>query len=415
MELSRRRVVVTGLGCVSPLGTDIKTFWQNLLAKKSGISRITKFDPAGYACQIAGEIKNFDCSPWIPARDKQRLDLFTQYGLAAAQQALQDARLSPAKEDVSRIGVIVGSGMGGMTEIEVQEEVIRQKGPNRISPFFIPKLMINALAGEISIRHGLQGPSFIVAAACASGAQAIGCALRSIQYGEADVIVTGGSEAVITPLSMAGFCALKALSQRNQEPEKASRPFDRERDGFVVGEGAGMLVLEELTRAQQRGATIYAELRGAAWNSDAHHITLPEPEGAGSTRVMQMAIQDARLAPTDIQYINAHGTSTKPNDRVETLAIKKVFGDYAYRIPISSSKSLVGHLIGASGAIEAVVTALSVCHNQLHPTANYEHPDPECDLDYIPGDARETQVHNAISNSFGFGGHNVCLVFSKPQ
>lgn len=415
MDNFRRRVAVTGLGCVTSLGCEVEVLWQNLLAQKSGISRITRFDTTGYYCQIAGEIRQFDPLVCIPQRDVARLDLFSQYGLVSAHHAMRMANLPIEQEDRSRMGVIIGCGMGGMTDIEAHEEVIRQKGAGRVSPFFIPKVMINAVAGEISIRHGLQGPAFVVASACASSAQAILCALRSIQYGETDVMVTGGAEAIITPLTIAGFCANRALSHRNEQPEKASRPFDNERDGFVMGEGAAVLVLEEMEHARKRGATIHAELVGGAANADAHHITLPDPEVKNITKVMQAALQDSRLNTADIGYINAHGTSTKPNDRAETLAIKRVFGDHARKIPISSTKSMLGHPIGAAGAVEAVVTVLTVSRNQIHATANYEFPDPECDLDYVPNQARETPVNYALSNSFGFGGHNVCLVFGKAR
>ena len=413
MSNNRRRVVITGLGCVTSLGQDIAQVWQNLLTSKSGISKITRFNPESITCHIAGEVKHFDPAAAIPPRDLARLDLFTQYGLVAAHHAVHDAGLIFSQEEATRAGVIVGSGMGGMHEIDNAEALIRQKGIQRISPFFIPKVMINAIAGEISIRHGLHGPAYVVASACASSSQAICCALRSIQYGECDVVVAGGAEAIITPLTMAGFCAARALSQRNDAPEKASRPFDRERDGFVMGEGAAMLILEDLERAKARGAKIYAELVGAASNADAYHITLPDPEVKNISRVMAMAIKDSQLNLDDISYINAHGTSTKPNDRAETLAIKKVFGDGAKRLAISSTKSLLGHMIGAAGAIEAAVTALTIFHDQIHPTANYEFPDPECDLDYVPREARQTKVNYALSNSFGFGGHNVCLAFGK--
>lgn len=387
--------------------------WSSLLARKSGISQITRFNPEGHRCRIAGEIKNFDPLPWIPKKETRRLDLFTQYALASAHQAIQDSGLCLDREDTTKIGVVFGSGMGGMTELAAQQEVIREKGPNGVSPFFIPKLMINAVSGEISIRYHLQGPNYVVAAACASSAQAIACAMRSIQWGETDTVITGGAEAILTSLSVAGFSAARALSSRNDEPEKASRPFDRERDGFVMGEGAGALVLEERDKAVARGARIYAEILGAAYNADAYHITQPDPEAGSIARVMEAALGDAGVSYTDISYINAHGTSTKQNDRTETLAVKKVFKEYAYKIPISSTKSMLGHLIGASGAIEAIVTSLSVCYNRIHPTANYEYADPECDLDYVPREARELPVNCAISNSFGFGGHNVCLVFGK--
>ncbi len=410
---AKRRAVITGLGAVTCLGPTVKTNWDRLLAKQSGISTISKFNAAEYACQIAGEIKNFDTTGYIEANDVRRYDLFTQYALVAASDAIQDAGFELAKEDLTKFGVILGSGMGGMTEVEAQEIVIREKGPRRVSPFFVPKLMINAIGAEISIRYGFQGPNFITASACASSAHAIAQALRAIQYGEADVMITGGSEAVITPLSIAGFCSARALSCRNDAPDKASRPFDKERDGFVMGEGSAILILEELEHALRRGAKIYAELLGFGATADAFHITQPSATGDGAIRAMKAALQDGKVNATDISYINAHGTSTIPNDKIETLAIKTLFQEKAYAIPISSTKSMIGHLLGAAGAIEAVVTALSVFHNQIHATANYENKDPECDLDYVGGDARQINVQYALSNSFGFGGHNVCLLFAK--
>ncbi len=411
----KRRAVITGLGAVASLGTEIPALWQNLLQKKSGIGLISKFNASDYTCQIAGEVKNFDPTGIIDAKDLRRLDLFSQYALVAASNALKDANFELAKEDMTRFGVILGSGMGGMTEVEAQQIVIREKGPRRVSPFFIPKVMINAISAEVSIRYGFQGVNFVTSSACSSSGHAIGQALRTIQYGDADVIVTGGSEAIITPLSIAGFCSIRAMSQRNDAPEKASRPFDKDRDGFVMGEGSGILILEEYEHAKKRGAKIYAELRGYGANGDAFHITAPSATGEGAMRVMKLALQDGCVNPEEIQYINAHGTSTLPNDKIETLAIKKLFESHSYKIPISSTKSMLGHLLGAAGAIEAVVTALTVSNNQIHATANYETKDPECDLDYVGGDAREVVVKYALSNSFGFGGHNVCLLFAKLQ
>lgn len=411
--MQKRRIVVTGLGVVTSLGTDVNNVWNSLLAKKNGIGLITKFNATDYSCQIAGEVKNFDPSPILDVKDVRRLDLFSQYAMFAATKAIQDSGLDISKEDPNRLGVILGSGMGGMTEVETGQVIIREKGPRRVSPFFIPKVMINAIAAEVSIRYGLQGPNFVVSSACASSAHAIGQALRAIQYYDADVVVSGGAEAIITPLSIAGFCSARALSQNNKNPEKACRPFDKNRDGFVMGEGGAILVLEELEHARKRGAKIYAELCGYGATADATHITAPSPAGEGAVKAMKLAIQDANVKPDQIGYINAHGTSTQLNDRIETIAIKTVFGTQAYQIPISSTKSMVGHLLGAAGAVEAVATVLSLFHQQIHPTANYETKDPDCDLDYVGGDARQIKLQYALSNSFGFGGHNGCLLFGQ--
>lgn len=411
----KRRVAITGLGAITSLGSEVEDIWKNLLTKKSGISPITKFDTSAYSTQIAGEIKNFDPSCFISKKDLYRLDIFSQYALFAAEKAIQDTQFSLDKEDLTKFGVILGSGMGGINEIESQADVMKEKGPRRVSAFSVPRLMINAIAAEISIKYGFLGPNFITASACSSSAHAIGQALRAIQYNEADVVITGGSEAVITPLSIAGFCSARALSQRNHDPEKASRPFDKNRDGFVMGEGSAILVLEEMERAKARGAKIYAEIKGFGTTADAYHITQPSPEGEGAKRVIEIALKDAQICKEDVHYINAHGTSTQQNDKIETLAIKKVFQERAYHIPISSTKSMLGHLLGAAGAVEAMVTAMSILKQQIHPTANYETPDPECDLDYVPETAREIRLGCAISNSFGFGGHNVCLVFCDPK
>lgn len=410
--MSKRRVVITGVGAVCSLGYEIQEIWQKLLNKESGVSQITKFNPEKFMTQIAAEVKTFptDC---IEARDLRRLDLFSQYALVAANKAIKDAKLEIKEGEEERVGVILGSGMGGMTEVQAQQNVIKEKGPRRIPPYFVPKLMINAASAEICIRHGFKGVSYTTSSACSSSAHAIGNALKSIQYDEMDIVISGGSEAVITELAIAGFASARALSKRNDEPEKACRPFDKTRDGFVMGEGSGILVLEEYERAKARGAHIYAELIGVGWNTDAHHITQPSPEGIGALKAMELALKNANINPDMIDYINAHGTSTPQNDKTETKAIKSLLGEKAYKIPISSSKSMIGHMLGAAGGMEAIITAKSIDEQTVHATANYETPDPECDLDYVVSDARKTEINYALSNSFGFGGHNVCLVFAK--
>ena len=411
----KRRVVVTGLGVVSPVGIGKVQFWQALLSGKSGTKRISSFDPTDFSSQVAGEITDFDASQYIPRKELRRIDRFIQFAIHAAMQAAEDAGLDvPLKGDeTNRYGVIIGSGIGGLHTLEREFRVLIDKGPGRMSPFTIPMMIVNLAAGHVSIYLGLKGPNTCVSTACATGTHAIGDAFRQIQLGYADMMFAGGSEAAITPLGIGGFCALKALSTYNDEPEKASRPFDATRNGFVMGEGSGIVVLEELEHAKRRGAKIYAEVVGYSMTGDAYHITAPDPEGDGGARAMALAIEDAGLNPEDVDYINAHGTSTKLNDKLETMAIKKVLGEHAKKVAISSTKSMTGHLLGAAGAIEFVATALSVYEDKVHPTINYENPDPECDLDYVPNKMREMQVNVAMSNSLGFGGHNTTIVIKK--
>jgi 3-oxoacyl-[acyl-carrier-protein] synthase II len=408
-----RRVVVTGLGVITPIGNDVTSFWDGLVRGKNGIGRITKFDAALFSTQIAAEIKDFDVSKYVDLKEARRMDQFTHYGLAAAKQAIDDSGLNPEKEDVSRIGVTVGVGIGGMIVYREEHIKLIEKGPKRISPFFIPMMIPDILAGHISIRYGFKGPNYASVSACASGAHGVGLGLMHIERGDADVMIVGGAEGTITEMALAGFCSAKSLSTRNEEPEKASRPFDKNRDGFVMGEGSGIIVLEELSHAKKRGAKIYAEFAGIGFTGDAYHITAPHSEGDGAVRAMQLALKNAELNAGEVDYINAHGTSTALNDKIETLAIKKVFGEQAKRIPVSSNKSMFGHLLGATGAVEFIATALTIEKGIIPPTINYEEPDPECDLDYVPNRAREGKVNAAISNSFGFGGHNVCLCLNK--
>ena len=410
-----RRVVITGIGALTSLGHDAPSTFAGLLEGRSGVAPITRFDAKEFVTRFAAEVKGFDPSTVLEPHEARKLDPFVLFAMAAAKEALRDSGLDLEKEDRARIGAVVGVGIGGLTDIEAQKDVLTARGPRRLNPFFIPKIMMNAAAGQISIRHGLLGPNYATASACASSAHAVGLAMKAIRWEEADVMVAGGSEAAITPLGIGGFNALKALSTRNDAPERASRPFDRDRDGFVMGEGAGALILEEYGRAKRRGARIYAEVKGFGMTADAHHITAPAPEGAGARRAMELALRDGGLAPDAVQYINAHGTSTPINDPLETAAMKGTFGAHARRLAISSSKSMIGHLLGGSGAVEAVITALSIHRSVVHPTANLEHPDPECDLDCIPGAAREMEVRNAMSNSLGFGGHNASLVLGRPE
>jgi 3-oxoacyl-[acyl-carrier-protein] synthase II len=404
-----RRVVITGLGTVNPLSSDVNRYWEALCAGKSGVGPIELFDPAAHRVKFAGEVKDFDPKTVLDHRTAKHLDRFAQFAMVAAHYAVFDSGLDFDKEDPYRCGVIYGSGIGGMWEFEEQHQNFLERGPGRISPFVVPKMIVNSASGNISIRYGLQGPNTAVATACASAAHALADAFRAIQYGQADVIVSGGSEAGITPMGVGGFIALRALSERNDSPETASRPFDRDRDGFVLGEGAGVLVLEEYEHARKRGARIYAEFLGAGNTADGSHITAPLPDGAGAAMAMRIALRDAKLDPSDVQYVNAHGTSTELGDKAETMALKSVFGQGA-RLAVSSTKSMTGHLLGASGAIELIATVLSIRDGVVHPTINYVTPDPDCDLDYVPNEARELKVRRAISNSFGFGGHNCCLV-----
>jgi 3-oxoacyl-[acyl-carrier-protein] synthase II len=410
--LSARRVVVTGIGLVTPLGIGLEKTWKALCAGESGIARITRFDPTDYPTQIAGEVKDFDPAAFIEKKEIKKMDLFIHFAVGAAQLAAEDAGLKVTSENAERVGVYIGSGIGGLSSIETYHKVLQDKGPDRVSPFFIPMTIINLASGQVAIRLGARGPNSCAVTACATGNNCIGDAFRLIQRGDADVMVAGGAEAAVTPLGVAGFGAARALSRRNDEPTRASRPFDRDRDGFVLGEGAGVLVLEELEVATRRGARIYAEIVGYGMTADAYHITAPPDNGEGAVRCMELAIRDAGVAKEDIGYINAHGTSTFA-DKVETMAIKQVFGERAYRIPVSSTKSMTGHLLGAAGGIEAAFSVLAIHRGLLPPTINLEHPDPECDLDYVPGRARETSVHVVLSNSFGFGGVNACLLFKK--
>lgn len=408
-----QRVVITGLGCVSPIGLGWEKFWEAALAGQSGISRILAFDPSAFSCQIAGQVRDFDPSAFMDKKEAKRLVRFIKFALAASLLALKDANLAISPESAEQVGVIIGSGVGGLEYLEDQVEVLRQKGPDRVSPFTVPMMIVDMAAGQVAIATGAKGPNLCVTTACASSTHSIGVAFKSIQDGSAQVMIAGGTEACITPLGLAGFCAARALSTRNDQPSQASRPFDAKRDGFIMGEGAGIVILENLEHAQKRGARIYAELAGYGASGDAYHMTAPAPEGEGAARAIAAALRDGGLKPADISYINAHGTSTELNDKLETQAIKKVFGEQAKRIPISSTKSMVGHLLGAAGGVEMVATVLSVHHNKIHPTINYEFPDPECDLDYVPNKMRQVEVRAALTNSFGFGGHNACLAVKK--
>ena len=413
--MEQKRVVITGMGVVSTLGHDLETYWKNLTAGRSGISYIDLFDTTNFTTKIAGQIKDFDYSEFIDRKEARRMDRFTQFAVVAAEKAVLDSGINFDDTDRDQVGVIVSSGIGGMYTYEDECRAMFERGPRRVSPFFIPMLIPDISPGYISMRHGLRGLNYATVSACASSSHAIGDALHHIQAGRATVILAGGSEAPLTQMGVAGFNALKAISTRNDEPEKASRPFDLDRDGFVMGEGGAILVLEELEHAKRRGARIYAELVGAGFTADSYHITAPVPDGNGAIRAMREALRQGDLAEDEIDYINAHGTSTPYNDRIETLAIKKVFGDRAYEIPISSTKSMLGHLLGASGAVEAIATILSITHSEIHPTTNYETPDPECDLNYVPNKPIKKDVRAAISNSFGFGGHNVCLAFKQYE
>jgi 3-oxoacyl-[acyl-carrier-protein] synthase II len=413
--LNPRRVVVTGIGMISPLGVGNEPTWQGMLEGRSGIGPITKFDATAYACRIAGEVKGFVPEEWIEKKEVKKSDTFIHFAVAAAQIAVDDAKLDTAAEDSDRFGVIIGSGIGGLPLIEEMHSKLLERGPSRISPFFIPGLIVNLAAGHISIRFGCRGPSSAPATACATGAHAIGDAYKIIQREDADLMFAGGTEAVITPLAVGGFSAMRALSTRNDDPQHASRPWDLNRDGFVMGEGAGVLLLEERERAIRRGAKIYCEITGYGMSSDAYHISAPSEDGGGMIRVMQRALKDAKLATTDIEYINAHGTSTPIGDRIETIAIKGVFGEHAYKLAVSSTKSMTGHLLGAAGGLEGAVCALAIKHSVMPPTANYETPDPQCDLDYVPNKPRQKKLRHVMSNSFGFGGTNATLIFSAHE
>jgi len=409
----RRRVVVTGMGMVSPLGNSVEKSWQALIEGKSGVGRITKFDPTGFDTQIAAEVKGFVPENFIDKKEIKRMDIFIQYAMAGSVMAMEDSQLKITPANAERVGVVVGAGLGGLTTIETYHKILMERGPGRISPFFIPALIVNEAPGQISMRFGAKGPNTSVVTACATGNHNIGDAWRIIQRGDADAVIAGGVEATVTPLAVSGFNAMKALSTRNQEPEKASRPFDKDRDGFVMGEGAGIIILEELTQALDRGAKIYAEIIGYGLTGDAYHITAPAPDGEGAARCMQMALKDSGISPEEVDYINAHGTSTYYNDIYETMAIKTVFKEHAKKLPVSSTKSMTGHLLGGAGGVESIFTILTICNGIMPPTINYETPDPECDLDYVPNQARKGSVRVALSNSFGFGGTNAVLAFKR--
>jgi 3-oxoacyl-[acyl-carrier-protein] synthase II len=413
--MDKRRVVVTGVGMITPLGIGVAKSWDNLMAGRSGIVKITQFDATAFPTKIAGEVEGFNPEDYMEPKEVKKMDRFIHFALAAATMAIRDSGLEVTARNSERVGVIVGSGIGGLRTIENYHSVIMEKGPKRITPFFIPMLVINLASGQISIRFGAKGPNSAVATACATGSHAIGDAFRLIQRGEADAMIAGGAEAVITPLGIGGFNAMKTLSTRNDEPEKASRPFDAERDGFVMGEGAGIVILESLENALERGAKIYAEIVGYGMTGDAYHITSPSPNGEGAARCMKRALEDGGLEPSKVNYINAHGTSTKYGDELETIAIKTVFGEHAYKLAVSSTKSMTGHLLGAAGGVEAIFTALAVYGDIVPPTINLENPDPECDLDYVSSGARKMTVDWALTNSFGFGGTNACLLLKKFQ
>jgi 3-oxoacyl-[acyl-carrier-protein] synthase II len=409
----KKRVVVTGMGALTPIGNSVQEFWQALLAGKSGITKVTFFDASDYATQIVGEVKGFDPGNYMDKKEARRMDRFTQMAIAAAKMAVTDSGLDLDKIDRDRAGTIIGTGIGGMETLHDQYKTLFDKGPGRVSPFFVPMMIANMASGLTSITLGLQGPCMCVVTACATGTNSIGEAFKMIQRGDADIMVCGGTEASVSQAALAGFSSMKAMSTRNDEPEKASRPFERDRDGFVMGEGCGVIVLESLEHAKARGAKIYAEMAGYGSNADAYHITAPAPEGAQAAKCMAMALKDAGLQPSDVDYINAHGTSTPLNDKNETLAIKSLFGEHAYKLAVSSTKSMTGHLLGAAGGIECIASILSVVNDMVHPTINYENPDPELDLDYVPNKARQKKVNVAISNSFGFGGHNATVLVKK--
>ncbi|SNB70117.1 beta-ketoacyl-ACP synthase II [Thermoflexus hugenholtzii] len=409
------RVVITGMGAITPLGNDVETFWRNVVAGRSGVGPITLFDASAMKTRIAAEVKGFDPEAWFGRKEARRMDRYAQFALAATQQALQDARLDPAHVDRERVGVILGTGIGGIGALVQGVETLMTRGPDRISPFMVPMMLADTAPGLIAIAYGFRGPNMAVVTACASGTNAIGEAVNLIRRGDADVVIAGGAEAAILPVAVAAFNVMGAISTRNEEPERASRPFDRTRDGFVMGEGAGILILERLEHARARGARIYAEVVGYGTSADAYHITAPLENGEGAALAMRRALADAGLSPRDIDYINAHGTSTPLNDKSETQAIKAVFGEAAYDVPISSTKSMIGHLLGAAGAVEAIVCIRAITDGVIPPTINYEHPDPECDLDYVPNVARRKPVRTAMSNSFGFGGHNACVIFRRYE
>jgi len=411
--MMKKRVVVTGIGVISPVGNTKDEFWSAIVSGKNGVGPMTSFDCKDYTSRIAGEVKDFTPHPFIPKKELRRMEKFVQFAVTAAKEAVDDSGLDISKEDPFRIGVLVGSGIGSLRIIEEQHKVILERGPSKITPFLIPMLIVNMASGHISIMFKIKGPNSCTTTACAAGTHALGDAFRIIQKGDADMMITGGTESCITALGVGGFCALKALSTRNDEPERASRPFDKERNGFVMAEGAGIAVLEELEHAKKRNANIYGEVIGFGMSGDAYHMTAPDPSAEGPARCMQNALEDAGIKPEQVSYINAHGTSTLLNDKVETLAIKKVFGGYAKKVPISSTKSMTGHLLGAAGGVEFAACCLAIKNDMIPPTINYENPDPECDLDYVPNKARKAKVNIAISDSLGFGGHNATICVKK--
>jgi len=408
-----RRVVVTGMGVVSPLGSDVERFWSRLTAGESGIGPVTRFDVSKYDTRFGGEVREFHAEDYLDKKEIRRADLFVQYAIGATAQAVKQAGVSPETVDPDRYGVVVGSGIGGIATFEDQHRILLEKGPSRVSPFFIPMMISDMASGMVSIQFGAKGPNYCTVSACSSGAHAVGDAFRIIQMNEADVMISGGAEAPVTPVSFAGFCSMKAMSTRNDDPQRASRPFDAQRDGFVMGEGAGIVVLEELEHAKRRGVKILAEVVGYGATGDAHHITAPAPEGEGAARAMRAAIRDSGLGLESFGYLNAHGTSTPLNDKFETQAIKSVFGDRAKKLPVSSTKSMTGHLLGAAGGLETIICVLALERQTIPPTINYETPDPDCDLDYVPNTARAVELQAALSNSLGFGGHNVTLALSR--
>ncbi|QCX32244.1 beta-ketoacyl-ACP synthase II [Caloramator sp. E03] len=409
----KKRVVITGLGVITPLGCEVDGFWNNIVNGVSGVDYITRFDTTEFNVKIAAEVKDFDAEKYIDKKEIRRMDKATQYAVAAAKLALEDSKMCLNETNKDRLGVILGCGVGGLETFEDQMTILKEKGPKRVSPFFIPMMIANMPAGQVAMKIGARGINETIVTACASGTNAIGEAFRAIQRGEVDVVLTGGTEAAITPLAVAGFSSMKALSENNENPKEASRPFDKNRDGFIIGEGAGILILEELEHAIKRNAKIYAEVVGFGASCDAYHMTSPDPEGEGAALAIKRAIEDANILPEEINYINAHGTSTEYNDKFETIAIKKVFGSKAYEIPVSSTKSMTGHLLGAAGGIEGVILALSIYNNIIPPTINLNTPDEECDLNYVPNKAISKVVNYGISNSFGFGGHNAVVVFKK--
>lgn len=413
---TKNRVVITGMGAITPVGLTVSELWESLVSGQSGITKVSRFDASNLPTKVAAEVKGFNAESYMDRKDIRRTDVFVQYGIAAARGAVANAGLNLDDIQPDRFGVIIGSGIGGIETFEQQHSILMRKGPARVSPFFIPMMIADMAAGQISMILGAKGPNFATVSACASGAHAIGEAFRILQKGDADVVLCGGTEAAITPLGMAGFCSMKAMSTRDIEPKRASRPFDRERDGFVMGEGAGMIMLETLDHALARNArSIYAEMGGYGATADAYHVTAPSPDGEGAARAMELSMQDAGLRPEDVDYLNAHGTSTPLNDKFETIAVKRVFGEQAYKLAVGSTKSMTGHLLGAAGGVEFIVCVLAINTSTLPPTINYENPDPECDLDYVPNTSRKAEVRTALTNSLGFGGHNVTLAVSRYE